>query len=278
MLRLLLITNNPKVASIADKAGVDWIFIDLETKGKQKRQAGRNTVISSHTVDDIIKVKKILQNSKVLVRINPLGEWSKTEINRVIEAGADIIMLPYFKSAKEVEIFLSLVNKRVNTCLLLETLEAIDEISKILKLEGIDFIHIGLNDIHIQRKTDFMFEFLADGYIDEIAEQIKKYNIPFGFGGVAHMDSPLIPLAKDIIAEHYRVGSTGVILSRSFIDVTKFNDEKFADELESKVKKLRYIEKTLIDKDKSFFDKNKIIVKNDIYKVRDMLRKQKEEN
>ena len=30
MLKLMYITNNPEVASIADRAGVDRVFIDLE--------------------------------------------------------------------------------------------------------------------------------------------------------------------------------------------------------------------------------------------------------
>ena len=126
-------------------------------------------------------------------------------------------MLPYFKTKEEVEKFINLINQRVKTCLLVETMEAVNRIDEILEVDGIDYIHIGLNDIHIQRQTHFMFEFLADGYIDMLADKIKQKNIPFGFGGVAYMKSDLLPLAKDIIAEHYRLGSTGVILSRSFI-------------------------------------------------------------
>lgn len=38
MLKLMYITNSPEVASIADGAGVDRIFIDLEQYGKEKRQ------------------------------------------------------------------------------------------------------------------------------------------------------------------------------------------------------------------------------------------------
>jgi len=276
-MRLLFITNTPKIASIADKAGVDWIFIDLEVNGKQERQSGRNTVISSHSIEDIKKVKDVIQNSKVMVRINPLGEWSKKEIDDVVNAGAEIIMLPYFKTADEVEQFIKLVDKRVKTCLLVETIEAVKKIDDILDIKGIDYIHIGLNDIHIQRKTDFMFEFLADGYIDELANKIKVKNILFGFGGVAHMQSDLLPLAKDIIAEHYRLGSTGVILARSFIDTSNINDYNLLEkEFIGKVKELRDIEKFLLNKDNIFFAMNKNIVKKDTYKVRDIIRKNKE--
>ena len=38
MLTLMYITNNPDVALIAQKYGVDRIWIDLEYKGKEERQ------------------------------------------------------------------------------------------------------------------------------------------------------------------------------------------------------------------------------------------------
>ena len=273
MMRLMYITNNEKIAQIAQKAGVDWVFVDLEIKGKEERQKNRNTVISAHTIEDIKKLRRVIKKSELLVRINPIGEWSEKEINDVVDAGADIIMLPYFKTKEEVAKFIDLVNQRVKTCLLVETMEAVKNIDEILEIKGIDYIHIGLNDIHIQRKTHFMFEFLADGYIDILAEKIKKKNIPFGFGGVAHMQSDLLPLAKDIIAEHYRVGSTGVILSRSFIQYQENQDiNEFGNKFIKRVQELREIEKELQNKNEYFFERNKEIVKQDIYKVRNMIR------
>ena len=38
MLKFMYITNDPKIAALAESAGVDRIFIDLETVGKQLRQ------------------------------------------------------------------------------------------------------------------------------------------------------------------------------------------------------------------------------------------------
>ena len=38
MIKLMYITNNPRIAALADEAGVDRIFVDLETVGKQLRQ------------------------------------------------------------------------------------------------------------------------------------------------------------------------------------------------------------------------------------------------
>ena len=34
-LKLMYLTNNENIAKIAEESGVDWIFIDLETIGKE---------------------------------------------------------------------------------------------------------------------------------------------------------------------------------------------------------------------------------------------------
>lgn len=54
-LKLMYITNKKEVALIAERYGVDRIWIDLETLGKEERQKGMNTVKSKHTVGDIKK-------------------------------------------------------------------------------------------------------------------------------------------------------------------------------------------------------------------------------
>src|SRR5690554_1514902 len=95
-LKLMYITNDEKVAKIAEDSGVDWIFIDLEINGKEERQGHLDTVISKHHFDDVKKIKKVLTKSDLLVRVNPIYEDSKQEIDKVINDGADIVMLPFF--------------------------------------------------------------------------------------------------------------------------------------------------------------------------------------
>ena len=62
-LKLMYITNQPEIAQIAESAGVDRIFVDLEYIGKSDRQGGMGTVQSRHTIDDVKKsrVQLILQ-------------------------------------------------------------------------------------------------------------------------------------------------------------------------------------------------------------------------
>jgi len=73
-LNLMYITNDPKIAEIAENSGVDWIFIDLEINGKEERQGHLDTVISRHHIDDVKNIKNVLKNSKLLVRVNPIYE------------------------------------------------------------------------------------------------------------------------------------------------------------------------------------------------------------
>lgn len=149
-LRLMYITNNPITAQIAQNAGVDRIWIDMEYIGKDERQGGLDTVKNHHTIDDIRTIRPVVSNSELLVRVNPIHEAtdlysdSKTEINEAISAGGDIIMLPMFKTAEEVRTFISYVDGRARVQLLIETAEAVENIDEILAVPGIDEIHIGL--------------------------------------------------------------------------------------------------------------------------------------
>lgn len=241
-LTLMYITNNPEVAIIAEKYGVDRIWIDLETLGKEERQKSMNTVKSKHTIDDIKRIKPFLKKAEMLVRINPWNDNSIQEINDVIAAGADIIMLPMWKTTNEVLSFINTVNGRCTTTLLLETKEAIECLDEVLEKCDMDEIHIGLNDLHLSYGLTFMFELLSNGMIDKIIERIRTKRIPYGFGGIARLGEGDLP-AERVIMEHYRLGSTRAILSRSFCNTDLITDISDIDELFKKnMKELRDFE------------------------------------
>ena len=268
MLKLMYITNDPDVAEIADEAGVDRVWIDLESKGKELRQPKNlNTVLSKHKISDIKKVKKVLKKSKLIVRINKIDEEAEDEINKVIESGADIIMLPYFKTIEEVKIFLKYVNGRCKTNLLVETKEAVDILDEILQLDGINEIHIGLNDLHLEMKLKFMFELLSNGTVEQLCKKIQKSKITYGFGGIARVGEGTLS-TEAIIAEHYRLGSTCAILSRSFCNTPMVTDKKQIRELFfSGVKAIREFEKSLDDKDDNFYLNNQKFIKNKVEEI-----------
>lgn len=228
-LKLMYITNRPEIAQIAETAGVDRIFVDLEYIGKLDRQGGMDTVQSHHTLDDVKRVSGAITTAELLVRVNPIHDAtdeyvsSEEEISAVIENGADIIMLPFFKTVDEVKRFLTAVNGRAKTMLLFETPEAVEIVDDLVRIEGIDFVHIGLNDLSLGYGMKFMFELLTDGTVERLCTKFRENNIPYGFGGIAALGKGMVP-AEMIIKEHYRLGSTCAILSRSFCNVDKIND------------------------------------------------------
>ena len=266
-LKLMYITNKPEIARIAENAGVDRVFVDLEYIGKKERQGGLDTVQSKHTVQDVAKVRKALKKSQLLVRVNPIHEAteeycsSEEEIN-----GADIVMLPYFKTKREVETFINLVGDRAKTMLLIETPEAVNCIDEILNIEGIDEVFIGLNDLSLGYGKKFMFEPLADGTVDMLCEKFKKKGLPYGFGGIASLGRGTLP-SEFIIKEHYRLGSSSVILSRSFCNLNQvFDTDAINSIFINGVRAIRDYEKAIEKGEKSFAE-NKLLIKKKIREI-----------
>ncbi len=266
-LKFMYITNDPEVAKIAQKYGVDRVWVDLETLGKEERQGHIDSVKSHHSIADIKRIVPVLDKSEMLVRVNPLNAHSQEEIEQVIEAGADMIMLPMWKSLSDVKAFLSYADGRVKTTLLLETKEAFECVDEVLAYGGVDEIHIGLNDLHLSYGLNFMFELLANGKVEELCKKIKAAGIPYGFGGIAKIGEGAVP-AEKIMMEHYRLGSTRAILSRSFCNYEKMDsltdvDVTFARNMEA----IKNFEKKIEAMDEQDFLQNKLQLKYDIATV-----------
>ena len=231
MLTLMYITNDPITAEIAQNAGVDRIWVDMEYIGKEQRQFGMDTVKSHHTIEDIKRIRPVVTESELLVRVNPLHDAtseypdSKEEIEATIQSGADVIMLPMFKTRGDAERFVEYVDGRAKVQLLLETAEAVENVDDILQVQGVDEIHIGLNDLHLAYNQTFMFELLCDKTVSKLCEKFKAKGIKYGFGGIARVGYGMLP-AEYIIAEHYRLGSTAAILSRGFCNANIVSDPK----------------------------------------------------
>ena len=265
-LDFMFITNNPNVAKAAEECGVRRVWVDLEMIGKEARQLGMNTVKSGHTLQDISVVKEILTTSELLVRVNPIYKGSEAEINEVIERGADIIMLPLFHTLEEVDTFLRIVNGRCKTTLLFESKESIEHLDEIIALGGFDEAHIGLNDLHLSYGMTFMFEPLSNGMVEQICAKFKEAGIPYGFGGVAKIGEGLLP-AECVIAEHYRLGSTRAILSRSFCDNQYVDYNKWRYEFQLGINQIRLYESLLPMLPETYFVENIKKVKEDVNKV-----------
>lgn len=278
-LEMMYITNNTQIAQIAEKYSVDRIWVDLEQIGKKERQGGMNTVQSTHTIEDVRKIREAISgNAKLQVRVNPIHENSLNEINKVIEYGANIVMLPFFSTVQEARQFVEMVSGRARTCLLLETIGAEKCLDELLEIPGVDEIHIGLNDLHLQYHQKFMFELLANGKVEEICRKIRAKGIQYGFGGIAKLDEGMLP-ARHIIAEHYRLGSSMAILSRSFYDSWIAND---MEEVERAFKyglgEIREYEQRLLHESDAFFENNRILLKQEVEQIVQMIEKKEKNN
>lgn len=213
--KLMILAADPKSAQEAQEAGVDRIFYDLEYIGKAERQRGRDTVKSMNRIEDIPAVRKVVTTSELLVRTNPIHAYSQSEIDRAVEFGADILMLPMAMDHHDVEQYVSMVKGRARTCIMVETAAAMARLDKILAVPGVDEIFVGLNDLHISMGLTFMFELLSGGLVEYIAQKCNRAGMPFGFGGIARIGDGELP-SDYILGEHVRLGSQSVILSRTF--------------------------------------------------------------
>lgn len=215
-MRFIYITGDPLRAVVAQDAGVHCVMVDLEILGKEARQGRLNTVISRHTLEDALVVRRVLTTAELMIRVNPLHEGTGDEVDACVAIGCDRLMLPMFTTAREADSFVRLVDGRAGVHLLLETAPALARLHDIVALDGVDEIHVGLNDLHLDLRLKFMFEILAGGLMDHIASQCHAAGRRFGFGGVARLGGTGAVPAELILSEHRRLGSQAVILSRDY--------------------------------------------------------------
>jgi hypothetical protein len=213
--KFLFIANNPHIAKFVVCNGVDRILVDLELLGKVERQGHLNTVISRHTPDDISLLRPLLPKGALLVRLNPINPNTEVEIEDAIQRGADELMLPMFRGAEEVRRFCNAVNFRVKICLLVETIDAMKNLAECVSVPGVNEVHLGLNDLHLEMGCHFMFEPLVSGHVEHMAKILRDHNVPFGIGGLARVGEGVLP-AEILLSEHARLGSSCAILSRTF--------------------------------------------------------------
>jgi hypothetical protein len=234
--KLLFITNDPTMAVFALSQGVDRIFVDLEILGKVERQGHLNTVISRHSPQAISLLRPLLTPGSLLARLNPVNKDTEIEVEDAIHRGADVLMLPMFRGVEEVRRFCKAVDSRAKVCLLVETVEAMKNLAACIEVTGVDEVHIGLNDLHLEMGCRFMFEPLVSGHVERMTETLRKAGIPFGIGGLARVGEGMLP-AEMLLSEHARLGSTCAILSRTFhrqaVSVEEIQAQmNFADEVQ----------------------------------------------
>lgn len=260
MLELIQITNDPGFARRCDELGGFRLFVDLERLGKAQRQAGRNTFISVHEAADVARIKQVLRRSRLMVRVNPLHERTADEVAAALAGGADLLMLPMFTRAAQLREFAGIVAGRAPIVPLLETAGALESLDEWIATPGLGEVYVGLNDLHLSLGHRFMFEPLALGLVDRVAAAAAGAGLPFGFGGIARMNEGQVT-GRDVLAEHLRLGSGAVILSRTF------HRPEDALPFEAAVADLRQAEHQLASRDAAQVEADRVRIASTIRQV-----------
>lgn len=215
---LTLWTDNPALAAAADSAGVDRVGLDLERLGKSERQRGLGTWISTHRIDGLEPLRRSLNQAQLFARINPFGEHTAEEVERVLAGGVTVVMLPMFESAEEVASVIAVVDRRAAVVPLLETRAAAEGVAELVALGELEEVHIGLNDLALSLGVRNRFEVLSSPLVRRVSEQVRAAGLRLGVGAVGRLGDDTVPVAPDLLyARYVELGATAALLARSFM-------------------------------------------------------------
>jgi len=219
-MELSLITNDTRRAQVAEVAGIHRIFIDLERLGKRARQGGRRLFQSTHVPADVSTMRRALRRAELMVRIDPPHDATPDQVEHVIHAGADYVMLPFFHGVEPAARFVEQVAERAHPVLLVETVEAAAVLPTLARLPGLAEVHIGLNDLSLSLDRQFLFDPVGDGTVARLCATLRAEGLPFGVGGIARLSRHDLPVNPGLVLA-YQVcqGATRGWLGRTFRDL-----------------------------------------------------------
>ncbi len=209
-----LTLNHPSIAEILADAGFDWLCVDME-----------------HSVTDYTEAQQLILaiQSKGLKAFVRVGENNTRIIKRVLDAGADGIIVPSVNSAVEAQKAVEAVkyppfgkrgvglaraqsygfgfehyrdnkSKEIKLIVQIEHIDAINELDAIISTEGVDGTFIGPYDLSgsMGKPGQWDEPDVKDALF--IYEQtVKKYDKYVGF----HVIQPEFELVKDKIEKGY---------------------------------------------------------------------------
>jgi hypothetical protein len=213
---LTLFTNDAVLAAAADDAGVERIGIDMEKVGKSARQGHLATWISDHDEADLAAIRPVLRRARLFTRCNPVHAGSRDEIDRLIAAGVQVIMLPYFRTTADAERFIRLVDGRAHPVLLVETADAAAVIADLCRIAGVAEIHIGLNDMRLSLRWPSHFHVLVSEFLAGLCDTVLDAGLRLGVGGLGRAGDNDLPMPSDLVsAQVVRLRAGAALVSRS---------------------------------------------------------------
>lgn len=219
-MRLFLFTSSAERAFEAQQAGIYSPVVDWERFGKYERQAGHDFEINGDTAEDAARLARRV-SAPVTVRVNSLNARTEDEIEKALDAGAKVLMLPLAEDPSEVAAFLRLVRGRAKTLIQIETQRLVDRCDGLRDLPW-DFAHIGLNDLRISRGSPWLWEPLYDGTVEQVCRTLAGRAVGFGGGTVVGGGDP-IPFIL-LLKEMARLNCEMCILRRTYKSDMKGRD------------------------------------------------------
>lgn len=210
-LQLFLFAIDAPLLARSIDAGIDGVIVDWECRGKHVRQAGADTEINAHTLEDLVRVRASTR-ATVVCRVNAPAERGLAEIEDAIEGGADEVLIPMVRTPGDVERALAVADGRVGVGVLIETAEAVANAAEIGRLP-LTRVYLGLNDLAIDRGADSIFTALTDGTVDRVRQSV---DVPFGVAGVTDPDCGNPIPCRLLIAELARLEADFTFLRRAF--------------------------------------------------------------
>lgn len=211
-LELILFASSPDLVGLALGAGIDSFIVDWEWRGKEDRQAGRDTEINRDTADDLRRLAR-LGAPRRFCRVNRFGPWTAEEVATAEDCGATRLLLPMVESPGEVEALLELAGGRLEVGILVETAAGAARAVE-LAAQPLAAVYVGLNDLAISRGSAGLFDALVDGTVEAVRQAFD--GVPFGVAGVTVVDGGRPIPCRLLLAEMARLGCAFSFLRRSF--------------------------------------------------------------
>jgi HpcH/HpaI aldolase/citrate lyase family len=237
---LTLWTDDPGLAARADAAEVDRIGVDLERRGKRERQRGLGTWISDHTVESLVAIGGVLTRANLFARIDPWNAGTPDQVEALLALGTQVLMLPMFERADEVATLIELVAERAQVVPLLETRAAVAGVEELTRVDGLQEVHIGLNDLALSLGVRNRFEILASELLERVCTTVRRAGLRLGIGAIGRLDDLGLPIPADLVYSRYaRLGASAALIARSFTPAQASSAE-LARQLDASRARLRW--------------------------------------
>lgn len=211
---LYLFFHDEAYARAAAAAGIDGFVVDLESSGKEARQAGADTEINRNVPADVYRCREAVGDRRILCRVNNRPGEMEREIEEVVAAGADEVFVPMVESIDDVRRAQQAIAGRVDLALMIETEWAVAHADR-LAAEPVRRVFVGLHDLGIQRRSRSLWEGLRDGTVERVRRAVG--DVAFGFGGMTLPDGGSPIASRLLAAELARLRCDYTFLRRSFL-------------------------------------------------------------